>query len=242
MNTLVRLITATVVAILMTSCNFDVNFGPGVSGDGNVVTKQRKISGDFDAIKVSRGIEVELSQDNNFSLEVEADENLHDIITTEVEGNVLRISSDENIKTASAKKVIISIGDISRISTTSGANVYSDTSFELSDLRIESTSGSHVNMDVYTDVLKVSSTSGAGIKLKGTATELTVSSTSGSYVRANELKAENTEVSATSGASISVNTTKALTASATSGANIKYSGNPEKVEKNKAVSGSIREE
>ncbi len=203
MSTLVRLIAATVVAILMTSCNFDVNFGPGVSGDGNVVTKQRKISGDFDAIKVSRGIEVELSQDNNFNLEVEADENLHDIITTEVEGNVLRVSSDEYIKTASAKKVIISLGDISRISTTSGANVYSDTSFELNDLRIESTSGSHVNMDIYADVLKVSSTSGA---------------------------------------SISVNTTKALTTSATNGANIKYSGNPEKVEKNKAVSGSIREE
>ena len=42
MSTLAKIITATIVGILMTSCNFDINLGSGVSGGGNVVTETRK--------------------------------------------------------------------------------------------------------------------------------------------------------------------------------------------------------
>ncbi|SHG42150.1 head GIN domain-containing protein [Winogradskyella jejuensis] len=242
MSTLARIIAASIVALFMTSCNFDINLGPGVSGDGNVVTKERNISSDFDKIKVSRGIEVYITQGNSTSLEVEADENLHDVITTEVDedNGLLRISSNENIKSSSSKKVILSVKDISSISTTSGSYVNSENAFDVDKLTISSTSGSHVDFDITSNSLKINSTSGAGVKISGQTRELNVSATSGSYIKAGDLKAENTRVSATSGANISVNTSKELTANATSGGSIKYSGNPEKVTKSDGVSGSIR--
>ena len=241
MSTLARIIAGSIISLFVTSCNFDINFGPGISGDGNVVKEKRKIENEFNGIKVSRGIEVILYQGRSVSLEVEADENLQDVITTEFDddNNLLRITSNENIKSAASKKVHLSVTDLSRIITTSGSYVYSETSFDLDKLHIESTSGSRVNLDLDTEVLKVSSTSGAGIKLEGSTNELTVSSTSGSYVSANNLRALTTNVSASSGANITVNTQKALTASASSGGNITYSGNPKEVEKNNAVSGRI---
>lgn len=42
MSTLAKIITATIVGILMTSCNFDINLGSGITGDGNVVSEIRK--------------------------------------------------------------------------------------------------------------------------------------------------------------------------------------------------------
>jgi len=244
MSTLAKIITATIVGILMTSCNFDINLGPGVSGDGNVVTETRNISEDFDKIKVSRGIEVELTQGNTISLKVEADENLQDIITTEVDSDngILRVSSNENIKSSSSKKVILTVKSLNGIETTSGAYVMVENTLTAEELDLESTSGSHINADVSTEKLICQTTSGAGIKVSGETKNLRAESTSGSYIRANELEAQVTRVSATSGANISVNTSKELTARATSGASIKYSGNPEKVDKNSGVSGSVRKE
>lgn len=242
MNTLVRIITATIVAIFLTSCNFDLNFGPGVIGDGNVTTKTREVTSEFQKIKVSRGIDVFLTQGNGFSLEVEADENLHNVITTEFDedNNMLRISANENIKSSKAQKVILTVKDISSINTTSGSHVYSETGLNVDNLTISSTSGSHIDLDVDTSTLRINTTSGAGIDISGTTEKLNVAATSGSYIKANNLKSESTTVSATSGANITVNTTKELKASATSGASIKYEGNPEKVDKNSGVSGSIK--
>jgi len=47
MSILARIIAASIVSIFMTSCNFDINLGPGVSGDGNVTIEERNISNEF---------------------------------------------------------------------------------------------------------------------------------------------------------------------------------------------------
>lgn len=241
MSNLVRIITASIIGILMTSCNFDLNFGPGVSGEGNVTTEIRKVDSDIENIKVSRGIDVEIIQGNETAIKVVADENLHNVITTEYDDDnkMLRISSNENIRSSTSKKVIVTVKDLASISTTSGSSVYADGEFTSNKLVVSSTSGSHVNLNVETNTLKLNSTSGAGIEVSGSTEKLSVASTSGSYIRAENLKAQSTSVAATSGASVKVNTSEALTASATSGASVRYSGNPERVSKSDGVSGSI---
>ncbi|TCK66680.1 putative autotransporter adhesin-like protein [Winogradskyella wandonensis] len=243
MSTLARIIAASILALLMTSCNFDINIGPGVHGDGNVTTEKRDFESEINNLKVSRGIEVILIQNNVESLEVQADENLLDVITTEFDedNSTLRISANENIKSASSKMVILNVKDLSSISCTSGAIISTEDLFQTGQLTISSTSGSQMDVEFDTDNLKINSTSGAGIKISGTTECLNISATSGSYIKAENLRAKTTSVSATSGASISVNTSKELTAKATSGGSIKYSGNPEKVNKSDGVSGSIRE-
>lgn len=241
MSTLARIITASIVALLMTSCNFDINFGPGVEGNGDVITQDRNISGEFNKIAATRGIEVLLIQSDDISVKVEADSNLHDIISTEfdAERKFLKISTEANIKSSSTKKVYVSVPNLQSISTTSGAYLSYDDTFTSNKLTIASTSGSHVELDVNSKSLTCKSTSGAGIKVTGNSDNLSVSATSGSYINAKNLEAKVSKASVTSGANISVNTSDKLTANATSGGSIRYSGNPENVNKNKAVSGSI---
>lgn len=245
MTTLTKIIVATLFTILsltLFSCNFDINMNPGVRGNGNVETVERTINEPFNAIKATEGLNVYLTQGNNESITVEADENLHELILTEVIDGVLKIHTSKNIGRATSKKVMVSFKDISAISSTSGSDVYSTNTISADYLKLKSTSGSDMKLEVNTSTLECKSTSGSDLKLSGKTEKLIAEATSGSDIKASNLVAESSQVKATSGADITVNTSKELTASASSGGDIKYYGNPEKVNKNKSSSGSVRKQ
>ena len=242
MTTLIKFIVATVLSLMLLSCNFDMNLNSGVRGNGNVITTDRNISASFTSLKATEGLDVYLTQSNTESISVEADENLHDLILTEVEDGVLRIHTKENIGRASSKRVNVSFKDISSITSTSGSDVYSTNTIPAERLDLKSTSGSDMTLDVNTSILNCKSTSGSDLRLSGKTIKLYAEATSGSDIKAADLSAESSEVKATSGADITVNTSKALTARATSGGDIRYYGNPETVDKSDSSSGSIKQQ
>lgn len=240
MSTLVRIVVTSILSIVMLSCNFSMNLGAGVDGNRNVVTVERSISNDFESIKVSQGLDLYITQSNDVSLSVEADENLHELIMTDVENGTLRIYTTKNIRRAASRKVNLNITDISAIKATSGSDVYTTNTITANDLVLNCTSGADMALDVKTETLNCHSTSGSDIRLRGSTKVLIAEATSGSDIKASDLKAETSKVKATSGADISVNTSKELSARATSGGDIRYTGNPKKVEKSDSSSGSVR--
>ncbi len=242
MSTLIRIIITSIVSLLMLSCNFSMNLGDGVDGNRNVVSADRNISSDFSTIKVSQGLDLYITQSNDVSLSIEADENLHELIMTEVENDVLKIYVTENIRRAASTKIMLNISDIAAIKATSGSDVYSTNTIEVDNLELTTTSGADMKIDVKTQTLNCHSTSGSDLTVSGTTDSLIAEATSGSDIKASSLKAETSEVKATSGADISVNTSRELTARATSGGDVRYSGNPEKVNKSDSSSGSVRQQ
>ncbi|WP_179337887.1 head GIN domain-containing protein [Winogradskyella ludwigii] len=242
MSTLSRIIVTSIISLLMLSCSFSKNFNSSKDGNGNVITEDRPIKNNFDEIKISQGLDLYITQSDETTLIVEADENLQDLIKTEVADGVLKIYSTENIRRASSKKVMLSVKTISAIKATSGSDVYSENTIEVSNLELTSTSGADIKLDVKTETLDCTSTSGSDIKLSGTTKTFIASATSGSDINASKLQAETSNVRATSGADISVNTSKALTAKATSGGDIRYSGNPEKISKSDTSAGRVKQQ
>ena len=242
MTTLIKFIVATVLSLLLVSCNFDLNLNPGVRGNGDVITQERTVDESFSTIEATEGLDVYLTQSNNTSIVVEADENLHDLILTEIKDGVLKIHTKQNIGNATSKKVKVSFKDISSIISTSGSDVFSTNTITAEKLNLKSTSGSDMKLDVNTSVLNCKSTSGSDLRLSGKTSKLIAEATSGSDIKAADLIAESSEVRATSGADITVNTSKELTARATSGGDIRYYGNPETVDKSDSSSGSIRQQ
>ncbi len=242
MTTLTKFIAGLIISIMLMSCQFNSNFGMGVKGNGKVETVERNINADFDAIKVSRGLDVYLTQSDDISIVVEADQNLHDIIMTEVENNVLRIYAEENIHFASSKKVKVSFKDINKITSTSGSDVYSTNTIVTENLELKTTSGSDMELDIDVKVLECKSTSGSDLRLSGKADKIYAEATSGSDIKAGNLKSKSCDARASSGADITIYTSDELYAKASSGGDIKYYGNPEKVSKSDGVSGSIRKQ
>lgn len=72
-----------------------------------VITIESRITDDFQNIDVEDNLEVFLVKAENLSIDVEADDNLHEFIRSEVNGTTLRLYTTKNI--SSAKKVSITI-------------------------------------------------------------------------------------------------------------------------------------
>jgi len=228
------------MALLFFSCNFDLNIGPGVRGNGNVITETRNMEGSFHSIKATEGLDVYLTQGNSESVKVQADENLHDIIITEIKDGVLHLHTEENIANSSAQKVMVEFDDLRSITSTSGSDVYSTNTIKADQLKLKSTSGSDMELEIEANEITCKSTSGSSLRLSGTTDRLSAESTSGSDIRAKDLKAKICDARATSGSDITLYSSEELTAKASSGADITYYGNPDKVNKRDGVSGSIR--
>lgn len=242
MTTLVKIIVATLISLSLFSCNFDLNLNNDVKGNGHVTVEQRTINQPFSAIKATEGLDVYLTQSHEESITVEADENLQDLIVTEVVDGVLKIHTKKNIGNCKAKKVIVNFKDISSISSTSGSDVNSTNTITVKNLKLETTSGSEMHLEVNTLTLNCKSTSGSELKLSGKTLKLNAESTSGSSIKAANLIAESGHVEATSGSEITVNTSQELTAKATSGGDITYLGNPRIVNKSDSSAGSIKQQ
>ncbi|NNC70129.1 MAG: DUF2807 domain-containing protein [Flavobacteriaceae bacterium] len=228
-------ISAVCILLLTTSCMFD-----GIKGNRIVKTDTRNISSDFEAIRISNGIDVYLTMGNSVSLKLEADENLHDIIQTEVEDGVLRIYADQNIWSAKRKRVYLSAQEINDIKVTSGSELMTENTLKTEDLKISITSGAEARMTLDVNNLSCSTTSGSDARLEGRANHFVARSTSGSGLKASGLETKTCDARVTSGADISVNVSEELDASATSGGDIRFTGNPKKVRKNSSSGGDVR--
>ncbi|MEW4925521.1 head GIN domain-containing protein [Algibacter sp. 2305UL17-15] len=240
MTTLIKIIIASILSLMLFSCNFDMNWNSGVKGNRNVVEETRTVNAPFSNIKATEGLSVYLTQSNNERITVEADENLQELIIVEVIDGTLKIHTKENIGRAASKKINVSFKSITGITSTSGSSVRSTNTISAEKLDLKSTSGSNMKVAIDAIDLKCESTSGSSLKVSGKAQYLSAKATSGSNIKAGDLIAESSEVKATSGANITVNTSKELIAKATSGGGIKYYGNPEKVDEDKSSGGSIR--
>ncbi|TXE19948.1 DUF2807 domain-containing protein [Psychroserpens burtonensis] len=242
MTTLTKFTIGILLSLLFVSCNFDINLDSGVTGNGIVSTVERTLDADFNQIEVSRGIDVYLTQSDTPSLKVQADENLHEIIITKIENDVLKIYAEDNIRKSESKKIMVNITNLNSVSATSGSDVFSTNTIKAETIKLITTSGADIEVELDAQYTILASTSGSDIKVKGSTNTLSASATSGSDIDAEGLISQICTAAVTSGADISVYVKEKITASATSGGDIKYYGNPKNTSISDAVSGSVRKQ
>ncbi|MEX0273709.1 MAG: head GIN domain-containing protein [Flavobacteriaceae bacterium] len=240
MTTLVRIAIAFLIALFLGSCGFDIkvsDFGPGEKGNGTIIEENRPITGEFKEISAQEGIDVYVTQADDFAITVEADENIVDLIGTDIKNGKLRVHAIENIGRAT-KKVYVSLPEITELTASSGAGLRSETPLTVQDLDIDMSSGANVRLEVAADHLNLDASSGANANLSGKAVQAEFDVSSGANVNAVKLNAQQCRAEASSGANMSIHVDQSLTADASSGGNISYAGNPS-VSKKKSVSGSV---
>lgn len=225
------------IAAIFTSCGS--NMFNGVVGNRNIVTIERTIKADFTGIKVSTGIDLFIRQGSTNAITVEADENLHDLIITEVKEGILKIYTDKNIWKSKARKVYVTIENLTLLKASSGSNVKSESVINTNEIYIDASSGASIDIEVVAKSAVTEASSGSDVKIKGTTINHTARASSGSSINAYKLKSTNANASASSGASINIYASKNMDAKASSGGVIDYTGNPTKISKEASSGGSI---
>lgn len=217
-----------------------IYIGNSVKGNGNVVEQTRKMSM-FDEIKVSRGMNVYITQGDEMKVVVEADENLLNVIKTEVNNSTLKITTTENIRKSTSKKVLVTIPKIKGVSASAGSNVFSENKLESKFINISGSAGSNVKLTVVAEELKISSSAGSNIYLEGSARKFSGKASAGANIKAENLTTLSCKASASSGANIWINVTENLEGKASSGGNIFYYGNPKSTSAEKSSGGNVIE-
>ena len=223
------------IIFLFNACYF---LGPSVKGDGHVTKETRQISG-FEKLATSAGIEVFLIPDSSEFLIVEADENLHEYIKTDLEHQTLKIRTEGRIRWAKSRKVYVHYKQLKAVKSSSGSIVRSEQAIKNSHLEITASSGAQQYLEIDAGKLESQCSSGAQINLSGHCRKARLQASSGAHLKGSELFTDECDADVSSGAHIRVGVRNELTAEASSGGHIYYSGEPTKTSVHSSSGGSI---
>jgi hypothetical protein len=188
----------------------------------------------FNGVKASSGVNVYLSKGNTESVEIEAEEEVFQYIVAEIDGNntlVIKIdnSSKRWFKKTGEVNVYVSFTELDNIQLSGGTDVTGEGVLEFNNLRISSSGGSDLRLNLQVNELEVKCSGGAYVVLAGSAAYFEGTASGGSDIKAKDLEAEVAEVSASGAADIHISASQALKATASGASDIVYYGNPEKV-------------
>jgi len=223
--------------ILSMSCDYSM-FTDTIYGDGNVVSEIRNISS-FDGIKVSSGIDVFIKQGDAENLKLEADENLHEVIKTEVKNNTLYIYTEENIRKAKSKTVYVLYKELNRIKISSSGDIKGANTLKTDELDISLSSAGDLDLDIQAREIYLSISSSGDAKISGKANFLKASLSSAGDLDAYDLEVKKCKITVSSAGNAKINVTEDLDATASSAGDIYYTGDPEIKNLNSSSAGGI---
>lgn len=237
-----KIIIATLIALLFSSCQYKIDIGPGIDGDGNVLTENRTVVGSFTQIDASEAIEVEVTQSDSKSIVVEADKNIIKHIITRIEDDILIIELDVDVDDFTIMKVKVSLPEITSLTVSSGSEILGMNAIKSSRLELRTSSAGEIEIDIEAEKVVCKSSSGSQITIRGKAIDMESISSSGSEINAKELLVNNVVAKASSGSSIDVNPLVSLEAKASSGSDINYVKEPKNISKKESSGGSVRKD
>jgi hypothetical protein len=196
--------------------NFSVNFGE--KGSGNIQTEKRNVS-EFKTVDVGGAFIVEITAQKDYSLEVEADDNLLQFIKTEFDGETLRIETERKISSSNPVKIRIFAPDIENLQISGASKV------------------SIVNLN--NESLNVGSSGASKISCEGKTNNLTVDMSGASKFEGENLNAENVSVDASGASKAVVFVKNDLKADLSGASKVIYFGNPTNIEKKTSGASSV---
>lgn len=195
-------------------------------------TEIRKVS-NFEGIHVSSGIDLFVKMGETEEVKIVADDDVIDDVITEVRNGSLHIYTKKsnlfnffNFGKATTRSAYVTVTDLKSIDASSGSDVKSENTLKGDALKVNSSSGSDVVLDVVYKNISLDASSGADIKMSGKAKTVKASASSGSDINARDLAASVCHANASSGADVAVHATDEIHANASSGGDVSYYGNP----------------
>jgi hypothetical protein len=232
-----RLISIPLFLLLINGCDWNVPCS--MSGNGNVVTEERHVSG-FNGLSVSTGIDVYIAPGDEETVKVVTDENLLGVLKTEVRGNTLKIYFSESVCGTKSSKVYVRYSNLSSLSISSAGNVKGEGILVTDELNIELSSAGNLELNIEAEKTYIDISSSGKAFLSGRTGYLEAGLSSASHLNAFELEAETGDVSASSAGNAKVFITGEARFESSSAGNIIYRGEPEIRKKSSSSAGSIR--
>ena len=221
-----KLLFLLVLAVAIPACKGSGGTGPnldiptGTQGSGNAKTETRTLTG-FKKIEAGGAVNIDVTFKPEFSVSVEADDNLLPQITTEVDGDTLKIATKDRISTKSRVNIKITMPRL--------------TDFDLSGASTGTITG------ITGDKLEAEITGASKLTATGEMRELVARANGASTIDAENLKTEKALAWAAGASKITVTALDDLDVDASGASTITYVGSPAKFKQNESGASTIRQ-
>lgn len=188
-------------------------------GSGIAKTEIRDLA-EFKEIEVSGNIEIEVTAQKEFSVNVEADDNLLEYIKTEVSGDTLKIYTKKGFSPVTKTRLVITMPELSGLDTSGASKVLAN--------------------NLSSDSFKINVSGASKIEINGQVNDLNIEANGASKINADNLKSANANIDVSGATYVSVFVTEELKAEASGASKISYSGEPKNVFEDTSGASSVR--
>ena len=210
-----------------------------IVGSGIVIEEERSNS-DFTEVEVSGEFTINFTKDSNFSVLINGDNNVLPFVNTHVDGNVLKISSDENVQISNANiEINISLPELTRF--VSQGNVIATSTNKLSGnvLTVDANGESYVDFILQINYLTVNIQGTGAALFKGTAKECFLDLSGNVAFTSNLMEVSDLELNKEGNVEATVYTSEKLVISSKGAGDIYCYGNPEYIEQDIKGNGKL---
>ena len=199
--------------------------------------------GSFSAIKVSGGIDVYLSQSNEYALAVSAsDEKYRDAIKTEVKNGVLNISyNGSGFRFSSNPKLraYISFKTLESLEGSGASDFIINESFKGNSLKIKLSGASDVQGNMNFENVDLNLSGASAVKVNGAVSNIKISASGASDVKNYGLVVNNCVADISGASDIKITINNSLNVKASGASSLYYKGNPEKKDVSSSGASSV---
>jgi hypothetical protein len=226
-----------IVAMLTYSCI------PCTEGSGNVITEQRLVT-EFSGVENTTSFNVDILYDSAYSVEVAADDNILQLISTSVRGGRLIIDTDYDmcISSGSTVNIEIHMPIIESIELNGSGNMDID-DFDCNSLEISNSGSGNIDIsNIYSTTTIDIEVDGSGdVKISGKARRGNYDVNGSGSIYAEDLLLDDCYANNTGSGNIYCFAYLLLDATVDGSGDIIFSGSPDEVSEDINGSGSVRE-
>lgn len=188
----------------------------------------RSLEGNFNAIKVSGGINLYLSQAGEVAIAVSAaEEKFKEGIKTTIENNTLKIyyDGDKGLRLKDRKlKVYLSFKNLEKLEASSACDINVTGSIAVTNLVMQLSGACDFKGTVNVKSLKINLSGASDIKISGTANTVDIETSGASDVKGYDLTTDVCNAKASGASDINITVNKELNAHASGASDIFYKG------------------
>lgn len=222
------------LSLILTGCHLAT---PPIAGSGAVTTGTREIA-DFTQVEFAIPVNLQIRKGPVASLELTIDDNLAAHVQTAVAGQVLRVSSAENLAPSRNSQVILVVPVVSRVAII-GASRVSIEELSGAEASLSIAGSGDVTAAVQSPKLKCEIAGSGTIRVSGSAQTVEISIAGAGDVSTNEIAADTVSIDIAGSGTVHTHASKSLDVSIAGSGDVTYSGQPQ-IDQSIAGSGTIK--
>ena len=232
--------SATVIALSLSIAFVSAQDKDFIKGTGEVVKKPLTVDA-FHGIVLEGAADVVITQAATQSVEIEAQANIAELVTTTVKGGIWTIGTgNKSYSTSKPFIVHISVPTIDQVRIEGSGDVTGHGSFTADKVELAIEGSGNIDLKFSAKAIEAAIAGSGNIDIAGECTTFKASVAGSGDVDASELSASQATADVAGSGNIDLRASESLSAEVAGSGNVSYKGKPTKVHKDVSGSGSVR--